>query len=97
MASSLSLLSQIAANISANAAKLEEYLKTNNLPQPSFGLDAPLGYENLLKDPQVARARAALVNDGKKLQLLMLGPAEAGRVFGLNVHSILAASVIIMC
>jgi hypothetical protein len=85
MASNLSLLSQIAANISANAAKLDEYLTINNLPQPSFALDAPLGFESLLKDPQAAQARAALMNDGRKLQLLMLGPAEAGRVFGLNV------------
>jgi hypothetical protein len=87
MTSELSLLSQIAADISANAAKLDNYLKTNNLPQPGFGVDAPLGQEHILKDPEAAQARAELTNAGRKLYLLMLGHAEAMQVDGINVDS----------
>jgi hypothetical protein len=87
MASELSLLSQLAADISKNAAKLDEYLKTNNLPQPGFGVDAPLGHDHILKDPEAARAKAELTNAGRKLYFLMLGHVEATQLYGINVES----------
>jgi hypothetical protein len=85
MEQNISILSNIAAKISANANTLEAYFRSENLPGIGFGTEALIEYETILKDPEVARARKDLVNEAKKLLLLALGPAES---FHLGLMSV---------
>jgi hypothetical protein len=71
-----SALSELADSIAQNAKLLDEHITSNNLPQPGFGCDAPIGFE-WLKQPDVAQARAKLANDARKLYLLMIGHEDS--------------------
>lgn len=82
--SSLSFLQQLCCDISLNTAVLSAHIRSNNLPQPGFDIDAPLDIDSLLRDPLALKARNELANLGKKLYLLMLGPAKAQRDFFMN-------------
>lgn len=81
----LSSLQQLSCDISVNAAILGSHIKSEGLTEPGFGSDAPLDLDRLIKDPQAQKARLELANLGKKLYLLMLGPALAQRGFFMNV------------
>jgi hypothetical protein len=85
MASHLSLLTELASSIATNAKKVEDYLVENNLPEPSFEIDAPVEYESFLKDPSIHAAQLQLANDSKKLHLLMAGHAETMKTQGMRV------------
>ncbi|KAF2672645.1 S-adenosyl-L-methionine-dependent methyltransferase [Microthyrium microscopicum] len=81
MSTHLSQLAQLAAEISKSAKQLDEYLTTNNLPQPSFEIDAPVNYDYIV-DPEARQAQLSLANAGRKLFLLMQSPTES---FKFNV------------
>jgi hypothetical protein len=88
MASHVSLLAELASSIATNAKKVEDYLVENNLPEPSFDIDAPVEYESYLKDPAIRAAQSQLANDSKKLHLLMAGHAETMKTQGMRVSFI---------
>jgi hypothetical protein len=75
-ASRLSLLSILAADVSKNAAILNEYLQANNLPQPSFSEDAPIDFLPSTNDQGVNDARVALASAAKDLHQLAIGPKD---------------------
>jgi hypothetical protein len=85
MEQNISVLLSTAAKVSANANTLEAYFRSENLPEIGFGIDAPIEYDTIIKDPEVARARIDLINDAKKLFLLALGPVES---FHLGIMSV---------
>ncbi|KAI1366337.1 S-adenosyl-L-methionine-dependent methyltransferase [Xylaria arbuscula] len=68
---------ELAQRIAANTTKVNDYLAENNLPQPSFNLDARLDGP-VPKDaaPEITGMRQSVIEDTVELQHLMLGPRE---------------------
>lgn len=67
----------LAQTITEETAKLEAYLKANNLPLPSFDVDSPADYPKLPAD--IAKSRNAIIVATKELGLLAHGPRESVR------------------
>lgn len=63
----------LAKEIEANTTKLDEYLEKNNLPRPSFDVDAPLMYQ---LPPDIAAAQEALTTALDELYWLNQGPIQ---------------------
>ena len=63
----------LAKEVEANTNKLDEYLEKNNLPRPSFDVDAPLMYQ---LPPDIAAAQEALTAALEKLYWLNQGPIQ---------------------
>jgi hypothetical protein len=66
-------LTELAAQISSSAATIEKYLKTNNVPAPSFDENGP---PSLPHAPEVAEAKMQLLQSLSDLTNLTRGPAE---------------------
>lgn len=64
---------KLAKEIEANTTKLDEYLEKNNLPRPSFDVDAPLMYQ---LPPDIAAAQEALTAALDELYWLNQGPIQ---------------------
>jgi 6-hydroxytryprostatin B O-methyltransferase len=69
----LSMLSELALKIQTSAAVIDEYLKTNNLPAPSFDENAP---QSLPSAPEVVAAKMELLELLIDMSLLVQGPTE---------------------
>ncbi|KID89862.1 O-methyltransferase, family 2 [Metarhizium guizhouense ARSEF 977] len=67
----------LAKRIAAEAEKLEQYLKENDLPQPGFGSDAPGDFPNL--PPEIQKSRQDIVYATRELGTLVRGPRESVR------------------
>ena len=67
-------ISELADSIKANANILEEFLKTNNLPTPSFGVNGPASIPIPTNELKVLEARGAIVSAAQELRNLVLGP-----------------------
>ncbi|KAI1076986.1 putative O-methyltransferase [Whalleya microplaca] len=65
---------ELSVRIATNTAKVNDYLAANNLPQPSFDIDAPSQFS--INEPEIAAARQAVLHDCLELRDLMLGPRE---------------------
>lgn len=72
-----SRLIALAKKITAEAEKLEEYLKENDLPQPGFGVDAPGDFPNL--PSEIQKSRQQIVYATHELGNLVRGPRESVR------------------
>lgn len=74
---STSQIADLAARISANTAKVNEYYLVHKLPLPSFEVDGPLG--SLIPPgaaPEIEAARQAVIFDCQELRILMQGPSQ---------------------
>jgi hypothetical protein len=69
-------LSELAATISANTAKIENYLRSHDLQSPSFDVDAPPGPLVPPDSPELEAARSELIDATLMLHDLILGPKE---------------------
>ena len=69
-----SRITELATLVSANTAKVEDYLRSNNLPFPSFDVDGPV---DLKLSPEIDSARVAAIEASIELQELLQGPVEA--------------------
>lgn len=66
---------ELSQRIAANTAKVHDYLAANNLPEPSFALDAPVsGIPQ--SNTELVKARQDVINDTLELRQLMLGPRD---------------------
>jgi AraC-like DNA-binding protein len=90
MASTTPILSQLAEEISHNTSIVVDYLKSNNLPQPSFDPDGP-SHPIPTSDEKLSAARYALIDASKALHALAVGPAETTRLFCFNELYLLGA------
>lgn len=70
---STSRIVTLAKEIEINTTKLDEYLEKNNLPRPSFDVDAPLMYQ---LPPDIAAAQEALTAALDELHWLNQGPIQ---------------------
>ena len=68
---STSRIAELASLVTTNTAIVDEYLKANKLPQPSFDVDGP--FDLNLKDPKVEEARIAAMDASNELQDLLMG------------------------
>ncbi|KAG5984383.1 Alpha-1,3-mannosyltransferase cmt1 [Claviceps pusilla] len=73
----VSRLIALARRISAEADKLEAYLRESNTPQPGFGVDAPADFPKLPDDIQ--QSRQQIVYSTMELGRLVRGPRETVR------------------
>ena len=63
----------LAKSILRDAEVLDEYIRTNNLPQPSFDVDAPV--RTVYSNQETIFSHASLVANTHKLHRLVEGPA----------------------
>ncbi len=66
-------ISELAATISANTATVNDYLRANHLPVPSFHEDGPV---NLKLSPEAEKARIVALEASTQLHDLLRGPVE---------------------
>jgi hypothetical protein len=69
-------ITELAKIISENTAKVDEYLATQGLPQPSFDVNAPSKSLIPSEAVEIEAARAAVIDATLMLRDLMLGPKE---------------------
>jgi hypothetical protein len=74
---STSRMVALAQKITRETEKLEAYMKANNLPLPSFDVDAPADFPSLPEDVQ--RSRQEIIYATKELGRLAHGPRESVR------------------
>ncbi|KAL9005491.1 MAG: hypothetical protein Q9188_001728 [Gyalolechia gomerana] len=72
MSSGISRIRELASRILSNVDRVDTYLETNNLPQPSFGAEGPA--ELCIKSKSVEACRIATIEDAIEMQDLLLGP-----------------------
>lgn len=77
-------LTELASIISQETAKLDQYLKENNVPQPGFDVDSPLNFPKLPEEIQ--RARERITSASKAMADLTTGPEEGVRWLAWNVR-----------
>jgi len=67
-----SRITELAAIISTNTSKINKYLQINNLPQPSFDINAPI--QPIPRDvPEIDEARILVEEASIELQQLIRG------------------------
>jgi hypothetical protein len=66
-----SRIAELAAQISSNTQKIDNYLAANSLPPPSFDESGPV---NLKLSAEIEGARSAVLNATAELQALLQGP-----------------------
>lgn len=77
---------ELSQRIAVNTAKLHDYLAANNLPEPSFALDAPLSSVIPQANTDLVKARQDVINDTLELRQLILGPREHLTSFSVCVY-----------
>lgn len=74
---STSRMIALARQITEATEKLEAHMKANNLPMPSFDVNAPADFPKLPEDVQ--KSRQEIIHATKELGLLAHGPRESVR------------------
>lgn len=69
-------LVDISERISSNTKFLQHFLKTNNLPTPSFQVDTPTEFPNPENERTVDLIRETLLADTRSLFDLIIGPVD---------------------
>lgn len=92
---STSRISELAQRIATNTAKIDYYLISQGLPQPSFELDAPLKSVIPENEVEIKKARQELLDDTLELRSLIQGPRELMSSF--SVSSLHANPVLPLC
>ncbi len=90
MSPDTAFLSQLVDEISSNTKIIVDYLKQNNLPQPSFdpnGPTSPIPED----EEEVSAARAAVIEATRTLHTLAVGPGETTRFLCFNELCMLGA------
>jgi len=82
----------LAQKITKETEKLESYMKENNLPMPSFDVDAPGDFPKLPED--ILKSRQEIIFATRELGLLAHGPRESLRWGVWNFLEVMALQVI---
>ena len=78
-------IKDLALDVAKNTAIVEQYLSRNNLPPPTFGIDAPSGSLIPRDAVDIEAARVAVIEATLKLRNLMLGPREYLQSFAVHL------------
>lgn len=81
---STSRISELAQRIATNTAKIDNYLISQGLPQPSFELDAPLTSVIPENEVELKKARQEVLADTLELRSLIQGPRELMSSFSVS-------------
>ena len=76
MAGSTSRIMELAKLVTDNTAIVDEYLRSHDLPSPSFNPDGPLTIPIPAHEEAVVRAQDTVVACSQELHNLMKGPTE---------------------
>jgi hypothetical protein len=87
-AASTSKLIQLAQIISRETEKLDNYIKANGLPEPSFDVDAPSSFPKV--SGELNHSREEVMRATKELGELVAGPSESVRWMAWDVSSLLS-------
>jgi len=71
-----SLIVELSNRIAANTAKIDNYLKSHNLPKPSFDVHGPQESQIPPHETEIEAARVAIIDDTDELRRLILGPRD---------------------
>ncbi|PWY81695.1 putative O-methyltransferase [Aspergillus sclerotioniger CBS 115572] len=74
MAANTSRMTELAARISENTAKVDAYLRSHGLPSPSFDEDGPVDFG--IKDEEIKKAQEEVIHYSMELQRLLQGPSQ---------------------
>lgn len=85
-------VTELAAIVSRNTERISSYLGQNNLASPSFDIDAPLDWPEVLRS-----ARKAVVEATEELKSLMQGPKEAIKSELVSASSDSLQSFFLLC
>lgn len=69
-------ISELAARIASNTAKVKKYYLDRDLPLPSFDRNGPMKSLIPPEDAEIEAARQAVIFDCSELRILMQGPSE---------------------
>lgn len=75
-------MSSLVSTLKEKTEEIESYLKTQNIPAPSFEIDAPTTFP--LPSQKIIAARAAILSATQALHNLVLGPT--GVLMGIDVR-----------
>lgn len=81
---STSRISELAQRIATNTAKIDTYLISQGLPQPSFALDAPFTSVIPENEVELKKARQEVLADTLELRSLIQGPREYMSSFSVS-------------
>ena len=85
-----SLLVKLSHIIAVETAKVDDYLRANNIPTPTFDADGHADFPRLLEDIQ--KSRQEIVRATNELKDLIVGPTESMRWLGWDVSGTLSTS-----
>ncbi|RFU32348.1 hypothetical protein B7463_g3998, partial [Scytalidium lignicola] len=91
MSNSPASLTQLAKSILANAQIIEDFLSSNNLPQPSFDVKGPKDFPVGTEHAEIHVARHALIDATRELRNLIIGPVDTLKWMTMNDHTIAAS------
>ena len=83
MSSSTTRIAELATLIADNTATVDSYLKTHNLPTPSFDPNGPLTIPIAAHETEIVKAQDTVVASTQELHNLIKGPTEM--LMGLGV------------
>lgn len=66
-------IAELAARIQENTFKVDEYMRRNGLPSPTFDEDGPVDFQ--IQSPRIQEARVIAIDSTLELHQLLLGPA----------------------
>ena len=66
-------ITELAAQIQDNTAKVDQYLQKKGLPSLSFDEDGPVDFK--IEDEEIQKARETALDSSLELHQLLLGPA----------------------
>lgn len=69
-------ITELAARIASNTAKVKKYYLDRNLPLPSFDHNGPTKSLIRPEDADIEAARQAVIFDCSEMRILMQGPSE---------------------
>lgn len=69
-------ITELAARIATNTAKVKQYYLDKNLPLPSFAPNGPTKSVRPENDFEIEMARQSIILDTNELRILMQGPSD---------------------
>lgn len=82
-------IAELATLISENTSIVVTYLKSHNLPTPSFNADGPLPMPIPAHEREINQAQDIVIASTQELHNLMKGPTEMLLGIGVNIYDIL--------
>ena len=70
-------IAELALRIQENTSKVDDYMRQNGLPSPTFDEDGPVDFN--IQSSEIEEARVEVIDSTLELHQLLLGPAQCLR------------------